>query len=161
MIRKATVADLPEVMRIYEAAKKFMCENGNPTQWPGNYPDEDLVLEDITDGNLYVICTENGTVAACFGLFIGDDPTYSYIEGAWASDTPYAAIHRVASDGSGRGVFRMAFEFVSARHSHIRIDTHEDNITMQKAIEKCGFVYRGTIYVENGTPRRAYEWIRE
>lgn len=161
MIRKATAADLDEVIRIYKTAKKFMRENGNPTQWPGSYPDKDLVLEDITDGNLYVICSECGEVCACFGLFTGDDSTYSYIEGSWGSDTPYAAIHRVASDGRLKGVFRSAFEFVSAVHSHIRIDTHDDNVTMQKAIEKCGFVYRGTIYVENGTPRRAYEWIRK
>ena len=161
MIRKATSTDLPEVTRIYAAAKKFMCENGNPTQWPGSYPDEDLVLEDITNENLYLICSENGDVCACFGLFFGDDPTYLYIEGKWRSDTPYAAIHRVASDGSIRGVFRTAFEFASKTYSHIRIDTHEDNTAMRNAIEKCGFVYCGTIYVENGTPRRAYEWIRE
>ena len=158
VIRKASMSDIDAVMRIYGAAKKFMCENGNKTQWPGNYPDRDLVSDDIANGNLYVICREDSSVCACFGLFFGDDPTYSHIEGSWKNDAPYAAIHRVASDGSIKGVFRKCFDFVSARHPHIRIDTHEDNKIMQRAILNCGFVYCGIIYVENGTPRRAYEW---
>ncbi len=160
MIRKAKISDLTEVMRIYGEAKKFMSENGNPTQWQGNYPDSELVSTDIENENLYVICADNGEVSACFGLFVGDDPTYSYIDGKWLSDTPYAAIHRVASDGRMKGVFRRCFEFVSANYSHIRIDTHDDNKIMQRAVESCGFVYCGIIYVENGTPRRAYEWIK-
>ncbi len=161
MIRKASLSDLSEVMRIYATAKKFMSENGNPTQWQGNYPDSALVSADIGNGNLYVICDGDSSVCACFGLFIGDDPTYSYIDGEWCSDAPYAAIHRVASDGRIKGVFRECFGFVSAQHPHIRIDTHEDNRIMQRAIENCGFIYCGIIYVENGTPRRAYEWIRK
>ena len=160
MIRKADMSDLAEVMRIYGAAKKFMAENGNPTQWQGNYPDSELVCEDIRNGNLYVICDEDSSVCVCFGVFLGDDPTYSHIDGEWRSDSPYAAIHRVASDGRIKGAFRHCFEFVSKDYSHIRIETHDDNKIMQRAIENCGFVYCGTIYVENGTPRRAYEWIK-
>ncbi len=160
MIRKAVNSDLPEIMRIYDAAKRFMRENGNPMQWKGTYPDKALISHDIENGNLHVLITDNGRTYACFGLFTGEDPTYSYIEGQWNDETPYAAIHRVASDGSERDVFRDCFYFVSARFSHIRIDTHDDNLVMQKAIEKCGFKYCGIIYVDDGTPRRAYEWTR-
>lgn len=160
MIRKAILNDLPEIMRIYDTAKAYMRAKGNPTQWQGGYPYEDLVCDDISDGNMYVIEADDGHIAACFGLFAGEDPTYSKIEGEWGDDSPYGAIHRVASDGSIRGVFRSAFEFASERYGHIRIDTHENNITMQKAIAACGFVYRGIIYVEDGTPRMAYEWSR-
>ena len=160
MIRKAQKDDLPEVTRIYDTARRFMRENGNPTQWGNGYPSEELVSRDIDNGNLHLLTTDDGRIYACFGLFTGDDPTYDYIDGQWGDDTPYAAIHRVASDGSVRGVFRDCFNFVRSQFSHIRIDTHNDNITMQKAIEKCGFMHRGTIYVEDGTPRMAYEWTR-
>lgn len=161
MIRKATLNDLPEIMRIYDVARAYMRENGNPTQWQVGYPYDDLVRDDISDGNMYVIETDSGKAAACFGIFEGDDPTYAKIEGEWGDGTPYAAIHRVASDGSVKGVFRRAFEFTSERYSHIRIDTHKNNLTMQKAIMACGFVYRGMIYVEDGSPRMAYEWSRQ
>ena len=161
MIRVAKPADHGRIMEIYEIAKAFMRKNGNHTQWQNGYPFPDLVMEDINNGDMYVVCDGDGQVCACFGIFEGDDPTYGYIEGSWGDDTPYAAIHRVASDGTVKGIFRQAFEYASGRYSHLRIDTHEDNITMQKAVTACCFVYRGIIYVEDGTPRRAYEWVRK
>ena len=41
----------------------------------------------------------------------------------------------------------------------IRVDTHEDNIGMQKLLEKCGFEKCGIIHLENGDPRVAYEKV--
>ncbi len=161
MIRKARSADHAEIMRVFDVAKAYMRENGNPTQWRGAYPYPELVMSDIENGNIYVLCADDGRVCATFGVFEGDDPTYAHIEGAWADSSPYVAVHRVASDGSERGVFRRIFEFVSEKYDHIRIDTHEDNKTMQKAVESCGFIHRGTIYVGDGSPRMAYEWSRE
>lgn len=161
MIRKATVYDHADIMRIYDIAKAYMRENGNVTQWQGAYPYPELVMSDIEAGNMYVLFNSDGRISACFGMFAGDDPTYAYIEGSWADSSPYVAVHRVASDGSERGVFRLVFEFVSATHAHIRIDTHKDNKTMQKAVEACGFTHRGTIYVGDGSPRMAYEWSRQ
>ena len=158
MIRKATAGELTRILEIYDIARAYMRANGNMTQWVNGYPQEALVSRDIADGNLYVLADEDGEVHAVFGIYGGDDPTYAYIDGCWASDTPYAAIHRVASDGRVKGVFKKAFEFAAGMHSHLRIDTHADNVTMQKAVEKCGFVHRGTIYLADGAPRLAYEW---
>ncbi len=160
MILKATKEHLPQILDIYRTAREYMRTHGNPTQWGDNYPGEALVLSDIQNGNLYALTADDGHICACFGIFAGDDPTYAKIDGAWGDSSPYAAVHRVASDGSRRGVFREIFEYVSAKHSHIRIDTHENNITMQKAILSCGFAHCGTIYVADGSPRLAYEWSR-
>ncbi len=159
MIRKATIADHGRIMEIYDIARSFMRAMGNMTQWVNGYPQAELVTRDITDGNLYVVCA-NDRVCAVFGIYPGDDPTYAYIDGEWGSDSPYAAIHRVASDGTEKGVFRQAFEYASERFDHLRIDTHADNLTMQKAVEKCGFIHRGTIYLADGAPRMAYEWVK-
>ncbi len=162
MIRKATKNDIPKIMEIIAAAKRYMRETGNMTQWAGNYPSTELIEKDISGGNEYVIERADGTgIFACFGIFPGDDPTYAYIDGSWATDTPYAAIHRVASDGSAGGVVRRAVEFASKMHSHLRIDTHEDNKPMQKAVLAAGFEYRGIIYLEDGAPRLAYEWEQQ
>ena len=44
---------------------------------------------------------------------------------------------------------------------HLRIDTHEDNRIMQRAVEKLGFHRCGIIYVSDGSPRIAYERMAE
>ena len=37
------------------------------------------------------------------------------------------------------------------------MDTHDDNLSMQRFLTKYGFNYCGTIYLENKEKRRAYE----
>lgn len=91
-------------------------------------------------------------------LLSATDPTYDVIEdGAWLSNDLYGTIHRVASDGSVRGVLDKADSFCEAKIKHLRIDTHENNKIMQYLIEKNGFKKCGRIYADDGTPRIAYE----
>ena len=77
--------------------------------------------------------------------------------GSWLSDAPYGVIHRVASDGRMPGVFHRCAAFCRARCANLRIDTHHDNHTMQRLIEGAGFRRCGVIYVEDGSPRIAYQ----
>ena len=162
-IRLATREDLGRAMGIIGIARRFMWDNGNPSQWPAGTPSVAAVEKDIEDGVLYVVESDDGVVHAIFKLIDHPDPTYAYIEdGAWLSDTPYATLHRVASDGTMRGVFARAVDFAKQQgHTHLRVDTHADNIPMQRAIAKCGFTYTGIIYVADGSPRRAYEWMED
>ena len=46
------------------------------------------------------------------------------------------------------------------RRDNIRVDTHRDNIVMQRLVEKLGFSRRGIIYIADGTERIAYHWTR-
>ncbi len=158
MIRKAVRADLEDILKVYRAAKAYMRATGNLTQWEDGYPD--CVLEgDIEKGQLYVLCDDGGEVRAAFAFILGEDPTYAYIEkGSWRSDEPYGTIHRIGSDGKMKGVFSLCLDFCSAVIPHLRADTHQDNKTMQHVLEKHGFVRRGIIYVEDGTPRIAYDF---
>ena len=55
---------LPEIMEIYSRARKFMTENGNPGQWKGGYPSQELVEQDMNRGELYV-CLEKDQIARC------------------------------------------------------------------------------------------------
>ena len=156
-IRSAVTADLDEIEKIYEYARRFMIENGNPTQWQNGYPMRDMLEADISEEKLYAVL-DNGEIVGVFMYVIGEDPTYSYIEnGAWLSDAPYGTIHRIASCRSG--VFAAALEFCRGRCSHVRVDTHANNKPMQHLAEKYGFHRCGTIYVEDGTPRIAYEML--
>ena len=156
-IRPADQADLDEIELVYDHARRFMVENGNPTQWNNGYPQRDLLEEDISLSKLYVACKDS-RICGVFVYVIGEDPTYGYIEnGAWLSDASYGTIHRIASRESG--LFAAVLPFCRGKCSHIRIDTHADNKPMQHLVEKFGFQRCGIIYVEDGTPRIAYELI--
>lgn len=157
-IRKATPHDLPRIREIYEMARQFMRKNGNHSQWGKGDEPEDLIEEDIRQGNLYVL--EEAGIYAVFAFIIGEDPTYLEIEeGSWKSEEPYAAVHRVASDGTVQGVLGHVMDYCSAQVPHLRIDTHKDNKVMQHVLEKYGFVSCGIVHVRDGSPRIAYELL--
>ena len=157
MIRKATFKDIPRLLEIFEYAKGFMKNTGNPNQWTDQYPGPKFETE-VKEGLIYVMEDEEH-IYGVFLLNIGTDPTYSYIEGGkWLNDTvPYGTIHRVASDGSHKGILKEIVEYSLTKVDNLRIDTHEDNLVMQNAILKEGFKYCGVIYLENGDPRLAYQ----
>ena len=187
-IRKARYEDLPEMLRIYATARKFMRETGNPTQWVGpdgtEKPTRETLKEDIRRGKSYVLETiapgekpetpspgdERETLAAgaepetrIWAVFYYDEglriePTYARIEGAWIGDDRYGVVHRIASDGSLKGAGRICLRWAMKKSGHLRIDTHENNHPMQHVLEQLGFDYCGTIWLEDGDPRRAYEW---
>lgn len=162
-IRNSRASDLERMLEIYAYAREQMKKNGNPTQWI-LYPERGLLEADIRAGHSYVL-EEDGNVFGTFAYIIGDDPAYAEIEdGAWLNDAPYGTIHRIASDGSQRGVLRSAVDFALARMPNLCIDTHGDNRVMQNALAKLGFIRCGTIYcvddVSDHSPRIAYQKIR-
>lgn len=159
-VRKAVLEDMDEIMRCFDCARKYMRAEGNTKQWINGYPSVELVTDDIAKGNFYV-CEEKGKIHGAFALIFGDDPTYAVIEGGeWKNHRPYATIHRIGSDGQCKGIFKTAFDYARERIDDVRADTHEVNITMQAVMEHYGFQRCGIIYVDDGTPRVAYEWGR-
>lgn len=161
MIRQATPADLEPILAVYQSARTFMAANGNPTQWGTTYPAPELLEEDIRLGRLFVDEVQ-GRVCGVFMFAIGDDPTYAYIEdGKWLDASLYGVIHRVASNGTTRGVLARCIDFCRSQIPHLRIDTHADNHVMQGLLSAAGFTRCGIIYVEDGSPRIAYEWLNK
>jgi RimJ/RimL family protein N-acetyltransferase len=161
-IRPASRKDLPIINRVYDIAREYMNRNGNPTQWGGGYPWVDLLDNDIEKRQLFVMLA-NRKICGVFAFIIGVDPTYIEIEnGAWLNDEPYGTIHRIASDGTQRGIFRACFEFCLGHADNIRIDTHADNVKMQAVIADNGFIKCGTIYIASDhSPRIAYQYSKE
>ena len=156
-IRKAVPSDLGEIMEIYSVAKEFMRNQNNTTQWQGGYPSAELVKADILNENLYVV-TEGDELLAVFFFSIGEDETYKAIyDGKWIKDGPYAVIHRVAVRKSGRGIAGMIFDYCYDIFPNLRIDTHEDNLPMKRALLKNGFIICGRIYLKDGSPRIAFQ----
>ena len=159
-VRKANIEDVKAMQDIIRAAKVFMRETGNPNQWNHKDYPEALIPQDVENGNGYVI-EEDGRTVGTFTFIIGRDPTYDVIEdGSWIDDDKtYGTIHRIASDGSSRGLLEAALDFCFSLIDNIRIDTHDDNKLMQHKVLKNGFSRRGIIYVADGTPRIAYQKI--
>ena len=157
IIRKATLEDIPRMQEIFAISRKFMAETGNPNQWADTYPSVELLKEDINSGDSY-LCLNEGKMVATFVLRSGNDPTYDKIyEGAWKNENPYATIHRIASSGEVKGIFKTVIEYALQYYDTIRIDTHRDNKVMQNAIAKAGFEYCGIIHCWNGDERLAYQ----
>lgn len=155
MIRKATSEDLKGILAVYAAAKAFMVKNGNATQWHPGYPDSEIP-GDIAAGNCYVE-EENGVIHGAFVCIPGDDPTYRAIEGRWLNDRPYAAVHRIGTDGAIPGFLGRCVAYCRTICPNLKIDTHENNHVMRHLVEKNGFQPCGTIITGNGTPRIAYQ----
>lgn len=161
MIRPALPSDLPQILNVYQAARAYMAKAGNPNQWGTHFPPSELLKTDIAQGRLFVCAGADGTVHGVFALIFGADPTYETIQnGAWLSDAPYAAIHRIASDGTEHGIFHQCLDYCSSLSPHLRIDTHEQNRAMRHLIEKHGFTRCGIIHTADGSPRIAYERLR-
>lgn len=171
-IRLARPEDLDEVMALYDRARAFMRAHGNSAQWTGGYPFRALAEEDCAAGHLWVLEGAHGekddgaadstpALLAVMTVLSGPDPTYAEIAGKpWLNDEPYTVMHRLAVGESGHGAGGRCLAWLCAQHDNVRADTHELNEPMQRALERAGFVRRGTITLGDGSPRVAYHFVR-
>jgi hypothetical protein len=81
--RTATLEDLHQILPIYENARAFMRQLGNPNQWRDHHPAVEILREDIQKGQLY-LCLENEEIAASTDWFTWDGtPQNGWDSGAW------------------------------------------------------------------------------
>lgn len=159
LIRKTVEADLIQIENIYKNAKRFMKESGNPNQWNSETPNAETARADMQNEVSYV-AEDNGKVVAVFMFSLKEDPTYLKIDqGAWLNDKPYGVIHRIAVLEQGKGIIDYCINYCFSKCQNLRIDTHRDNLPMQRALIKRGFKYCGIIYLQNGEERLAYQKI--
>lgn len=151
--------DLPEMLEIFKAARKYMAEHGNPNQWHDNWPSKEILISDIEIGQSYIVEDDEKGILATYAYIEGVDPTYLEINGAWLVDEPYGTIHRLASSHKERDIFSYIIGEVTKNGLNMRIDTHANNDTMIRAILKNGFKYCGVISPIEGGDRNAYELI--
>lgn len=157
-IRIANKSDVDKIMKIYDVARAYMKDNGNPNQWKNGYPDEELIRYDISQEQLFLV-ERNEEILGVFVFIMGEEPTYQVIEqGNWNLEKEYGTIHRIASSGKMKGLTKACFDYCTERIDYLRIDTHQNNKTMQAAIEKYGFRKCGIIYVRN-EERIAFDYI--
>lgn len=158
-IRKARTEDIAAILDIIVEARSIMRENGNRTQWDNGYPSSAIILNDINESQAFV-CIAAKEIVGYFCFIMGDDPdsNYEVIEGGvWLNENPYGVIHRLASGRKVKGIAQSAFDFAFSKIKNVKVDTHHDNIPMQRFLQKMGFEYCGIIYVSDGTPRDAFQ----
>lgn len=163
-IELSTNENLKDVLNIINQAKLYMKENGI-NQWNEDYPKIESLENDILNKNSYIV-KDGEKIIGTFVLIFGDEKNYQKIEGNWKTDLPYGTLHRVAVDNlyKGKGIAKFILDFAERKAKEknifsLRIDTHRDNLSMRRFIEKSNFDFCGIIYVEDGSPRVAFEKI--
>ena len=180
LIRKTEITDLDALMPIFDEARETIAALGID-QWQNGYPSCAVIEKDIELSQSRVVIINGGVCSACgnfggdvcatFALIFDGEPTYDKIyDGEWltGNSDSYIAIHRVAISVAmrGRGIAGEIISYAtdtarSLGRKSLRIDTHRGNVVMRKMLEKQGFSHCGTIYLENGDERVAYEKIIE
>ena len=161
--RQASQNDLARIMPIIKDGQDFLKEQG-VNQWQDNYPNMDIIRNDINNGHGYIVENESQIIATLAISFDGE-PTYHKIyEGQWLSNEDYSVVHRLAIKKNRRGSDLSSFIMDSIETLckgkgiySIKIDTHRGNIPMQQYLIKNGFKYCGIIYLLDGDERLAFE----
>lgn len=164
-IRLAEKSDLLRIMEIIHQAQEYF-RGAGIDQWQNNYPNEEAILADMALQESFVV-EDDGQVVGTFMCSFREEPTYKKIyDGQWLNDGPCGVIHRVAMDnrvkgkGYGGAVVQFMVERCLAQDPPVRSlrgDTHEDNHSMQRLFAKNGYRHCGTIYLESGAKRLAFE----
>ena len=160
IVRLTQDNDLNRVMEIYSIARQYMKDTGNPNHWKDFWPPEDLIKEEIKNKISYVI-EENNHIYGVFAFFVGHDSTYDLIvDGDWIDrDSEYGVIHRIASSQERKGIMDETIKYVESIINNVKVDTHFDNIVMQKALERNGFQRCGIISTHDGSESISYQKI--
>lgn len=163
---------LDQMCEITEQAKAQIRRMGFD-QWQKGNPSREGWIRDIEEKHAWA-AVENDEVLSLFTFFTTPDPSYGVIDGAWLTgdEADYASMHRVCVSDKCKGqgmagkMFAKVFE-LAREHGlgSVRIDTHPENLPMQRALAKAGFVYCGEIYLsggaEDGDLRIAFEKVLE
>lgn len=161
--RRSTEADIYNIMDIIKQGQAYFRKSRIP-QWQNGYPSFETIENDIKKGYGYVLVKDDIVVGTAAVSFDGEETYETIYDGKWLSNNAYAVIHRIAiaSDYKGLGlasvIIKNVEELCLKRDVHsIKVDTHRDNLSMQRLLQKNGFQYCGIIYLMDKSERVAYE----
>ncbi len=140
--RQANISDLDQIVEIIELSKKYLKET-KVDQWQDGYPAKEDLRRDIESGNSYVLTNKDEIVATTVISLDGESTYNSIFNGEWITNEEYIVMHRVAVHDryKGKGIFKELIKEAENLALNkwifsIKIDTHRDNISMQKAVLK-------------------------
>ncbi|MGV1060017.1 GNAT family N-acetyltransferase [Clostridium perfringens] len=163
--RQAKISDLDQIVEIIELSKKYL-KKTKVDQWQDGYPEKEDLRRDIESGSSYVLTNKDEIVATTVISLDGESTYNSIFNGEWITNEDYIVMHRVAVHDKykGKGIFKELIKeaeilALNKGISSIKIDTHRDNISMQRAVVKNDFQKCGIIYLEDGSERIAFEKV--
>ena len=163
-IRLAFPNEVDAIMQVMEDAKKCLAKSGSD-QWQNDYPNADIIIDDIISGQAYVALEEGGELLAYAAVTKSPEEAYEAIyEGSWqGGESEYLVFHRiaVAADVQGQGVAQTFLEGLIEGFDYLdfRSDTHAENKAMQHIFEKLGFQQVGKVPVDG--ERLAYQKLKK
>ena len=164
---RAELQDMADLMLIADEAGAFL-HSQNVDNWQSGFLSPGVFRKDITAGCCWLF-TQEGEAAGCISLYLKPEPDYAGIDGSWLNPgDDYGTVHQVAVRDIFRGrglageMLQLAEDLTMGHgFSSIRVDTNEDNRSMQRLLEhhgytRCGFL-RITGRGEGEDIRVAYE----
>ena len=152
--RQAKISDLDQIVEIIELSKKYLKET-KVDQWQDGYPAKEDLRRDIESGNSYVLTNKDEIVATTVISLDGESTYNSIFNGEWITNEEYIVMHRVAVHNKykGKGIFKELIKEAESLALNndifsIKIDTHRDNVSMQRAVVKNNFKRCGIIAFE-------------
>ena len=153
--RKSTKSDVSKIMELVKQAQEYFKSQGID-QWQINYPNDEVINNDINNGESYVMLDGDDIVATTVISFAKEKSYENILDGKWITNGDYGVIHRIAVENAHKGkglshkIIKYAEEVCKQNNIHsIKVDTHEDNILMQSLLKKNGFEYCGIVYLED------------
>lgn len=151
-IVKAIIDDKDEIMKLISECVNNMRAQ-NIFQWNENYPNEEIMLKDIKEGNLYVM-KDNSKFYGVITINEEQDEEYKKVD--WKSKASgVLVVHRLAVGplGQGKGIGKSLMVFVEdlvrqKNYNSIRLDTYSGNPIALSFYEKLGYEKVGEVYFE-------------
>lgn len=157
----ADIGDVEFALRSVRGAQERLAR-ADIDQWQNGYPNRERLEEDVRLGIGRVLVADGQRVAYGVLTYDGERAYDDLRGGEWlTSGVAYATIHRLCvaeeevGKGYGRAFMECAEREAATRVASIRVDTHPDNLIMQRLISSLGYRYCGVVEYES--PRLAYE----
>ena len=152
--RKASGADLPEILTLYKAVVENMISSGI-NQWSDEYPNKDVLSEDIEKSELTVAVSDNRIVSAFVMNEFADE---DYYRADWQyPNLRWCVVHRlcVSPECHRQGVATSVMQYVedtakSQGFESIHLDTFSGNPKALSLYHKLGFTDVGEAYWARG-----------
>ena len=167
-VEKALLSDIDELMLCYDLARNRMINEGNLSQWDNKIVFKKEIEEYINKNLLYKVLLNN-EIVGCFAYILTGENAYSIIKGDWLNDSKYVTIHKIMSKYNNKGIGSFMIDIVKNMAindgiCNIKIDTHKNNISMNKFLINKGFKYCGIIsltlnFEDEFSIRNAYQFV--
>ena len=163
LIRLATHRDIESILSIVRSAQLSLKELGID-QWQDGYPSKGVIVEDITQGVGYVICSDAGAVVGYEAIVPTGEEAYNQIaDETWNTPDSYVVVHRLCVSGDclrcgvAQELMAYAAKYAVANGVNaFRIDTHKGNVRMLSLLHKLGFKHVGIVRYDSGE-REAFD----